>query len=406
MQHRLAPGDRNLLILAGLLIAALSAAAVISAPQGSRRLPGIASSYSANDDGAKASYLLLEELGYHIERWDNPPADLPGVALDPFSGKPEASGSNTILVLAQPVHPASAEEKTDLMNFVRRGGRVLLAAPTPDLLVPQKVIKVANFGAALTKSYSAMIPAPLTRGAPEIRMSAYTRWGRLSADHLPYYGDSQGPTVVSFGIGKGQVIWWASPGPLTNSGIGEASNLVLLLNSVGESKNVHVLWDEYYHGYRAGFWSYLGRTPIPSSLLQVALLLGAALVTFGRRNGPVRPLQRESRLSPLEFVETLGDLYQQKGGAAEALEIAYHRFRFLLLKRLGLPSSATLQNIQAAVRDHLGWVVPGFSETLLRCDLGVKNPGLTAANSLQLIQELYDYTRRLGLSKTMSANSG
>jgi Domain of unknown function (DUF4350) len=383
----------------------LSAAAVISAPQGSRRLPGIASSYSAADDGAKASYLLLEELGYHLERWDNPPADLPGVALDAFSGKPEAAGGHTILVLAQPVYPASAEEKTDLMNFVRRGGKVLLAAPRPDFLVPQRAIKVVNFGAVLNRSYSATIPAPLTRGAPEIRMSAYTRWDRLSADQLPYYGDSEGPTVVSFGVGKGQVIWWASPGPLTNSGIGEASNLMLLLNSVGDSKNNQVLWDEYYHGYRAGFWSYLDRTPVPWSLLQIALLLAAALVTFGRRNGPVRPLQRESRLSPLEFVETLGDLYQQKGGAAEALEIAYHRFRFLLLKRLGLPSSATLQEIQAAVRDHLGWVVPGFSETLLGCDLGVKNSSLTAANSLHLIQDLYDYTRRLGLNKTLSANA-
>jgi hypothetical protein len=116
-------------------------------------------------------------------------------------------------------------------------------------------------------------------------------------------------------------------------------------------------------------------------------------------------LQRESRLSPLEFVETLGGLYQQKGGAAEALEIAYHRFRFLLLRRLGLPATTSLQQIQSAVRDHLGWGIPGFSETLLRCDLGVKNPHLTAAQSLHLIQELHDYTRRFGLSKTQFASS-
>jgi hypothetical protein len=405
MQHRLAPGDRNLLILAGLLIVALSAAAVISSPQGSRRLPGIASSYSAADDGAKAAYLLLEELGYHVERWDNSPEDLPGVAFGAFAETPQAAAAKTFLVLAQPVYPASAEEKTDLVNFVRRGGHVLIAGGRPGFLVPKDAIKAAPFSAGLTRSYSAELPAPLTRDAPEIRMPAYTRWARLSGDQLRYYGDAEGATVVSFGVGKGQVIWWASPGPLTNSGITQAANLMLLLNSIGVNKNVRILWDEYYHGFRAGFWSYLDRTPVPWALLQVAVLLAAALVTYGRRRGPVRPLLRESRLSPLEFVETLGDLYQQKGGAAAALEIAYHRFRFLLLRRLGLPATTSLQEIQGAVRDHLGWVMPGFSETLLRCDLGAKNPHLTAAQSLHLIQELHDYTRRFGLSKTQFASS-
>ena len=113
----------------------------------------------------------------------------------------------------------------------------------------------------------------------------------------------------------------------------------------------------------------------------------------------MQALRQESRLSPLEFVETLGDLYQQKGGAAEALEIAYHRFRFLLLKRLGIPSTATLQEIQRGVRERLGWAIPGFSETLFRCDLGVKNRNLTSRESLSLIQELHDYSHRFGLSQ-------
>ena len=405
MQHRLAPGDRNLLILAGLLIAILSAAAVVTSPQGSRRMPGIAASCSAADDGAEAAFLVLEDLGYRVERWDSSPEDLPGVAFEAFTAKPEAAAAKTFLVLAQPVYPASAEEKTDLLNFVRRGGRVLIAGGRPGFLVPDAAIKAAPFSASLTKSYSAELPAPLTRDAPEIRLPAYTRWARVLGDQLRYYGDAEGATVVSFGVGKGQVIWWASTAPLTNSGITQAANLMLLLNSVGEKKNVRILWDEYYHGFRAGFWSYLDRTPVPWALLQVAVLLAAALATYGRRKGPVRPLQRESRLSPLEFVETLGGLYQQKGGAAEALEIAYHRFRFLLLRRLGLPATTSLQQIQSAVRDHLGWGIPGFSETLLRCDLGVKNPHLTAAQSLHLIQELHDYTRRFGLSKTQFASS-
>ncbi len=138
--------------------------------------------------------------------------------------------------------------------------------------------------------------------------------------------------------------------------------------------------------------------------MQLCGLLAAALLTFGRHSGPVRTLRQESRLSPLEFVETLGDLYQRKRAAAGALEIAYHRFRFLLLRRLGLPSTATLQEISRGVRERLGWTVPGFWETLQRCERGVKSQELTDAQSMQLIQELHDYSRRFGLAKSEIRN--
>jgi len=104
-------------------------------------------------------------------------------------------------------------------------------------------------------------------------------------------------------------------------------------------------------------------------------------------------------------VETLGDLYQRKGGASEALGIAYQRFRFVLLSRLGLAPAASPQDIQRGVRERLGcWSVPGFSETLQRCELGLKNRKLSSARSLHLIQELHDYSRRFGLGKAESSN--
>jgi hypothetical protein len=210
--------------------------------------------------------------------------------------------------------------------------------------------------------------------------------------------------VVAYNLGKGRIIWWADSEPLTNFGLTESSNLMLFLNSIGEPVDKRVLWDEYFHGQRQGLWAYLGRTPVPWSMVQLGLVLLAALVTFGRRNGPVRLLRRESRLSPLEFVETLGDLYQRKGGAAEALGIAYQRFRFVLLRRLGLAPAATPHDIQRGVREQLGWSVPGFAETLQRCELGVKDRKLTGGRSLLLIQELHDYARRFGLAKAENRN--
>jgi Domain of unknown function (DUF4350) len=396
MQPALAPGDRKLLIIAGILIAVISTIALLVSPPRTEPSFGIPSSYSADSGGAKAAYLLLGELGYQAERWVRPPQELLSATK---SGTKAAGPDHTLLVLVDPIIPASADEKTSLFRFVQEGGQVLVTGAQSNMLVPRSALSTSRREEVEEKIYAAELPAPFTRGAPEISMKANTRWAGRSGYHMRYYGDKGGGTVVGYAIGRGRVVWWANSGPLTNFGLSEASNLMLFLNSIGEPGTVRVLWDEYFHGERLGFWSYLGRTPIPWSMAQIGLVLAAAFFTLGRRSGPVRPLAKESRLSPLEFVESLGGLYERKGGAAEALGVAYQRFRYVLLKRLGLPPAASPQEIQRGVSERLGWATPGFSETIQRCELGVRDASITGARSLHLIQELHDYSRRFGLER-------
>src|ERR1700722_3374376 len=59
---------------------------------------GAPSSYNAQGRGAKSAYLLLQQSGYALERWKQPPARLPA----------EASG--VMLVLAGPESYPSPEE--------------------------------------------------------------------------------------------------------------------------------------------------------------------------------------------------------------------------------------------------------------------------------------------------------
>lgn len=396
MQPALARGDRKILIISGALIAAISTIALLVSPPATTPSRGLPSTYSADSGGAKAAYLLLGDLGYRVERWVRPPQGLP----DGSAGEDSASApARTVLVLADPVIPASSEEKTSLRKFVQQGGQVLVTGSFGNILAPSSALSGPMPAEVEEKIYAAELPAPFTRGAPEISMKANSRWAARSGYPMRYYGDQSGGIVVAYSIGKGHVVWWADSGPLTNFGLTEASNLMLFLNAIGDPGDKRILWDEYFHGERLGFWSYLGRTPIPWSMVQVGLILAAALFTFGRHSGPMRPLGKESRLSPLEFVETMGDLYQRKGGAAEALGVAYQRFRYVLLTRIGLPPASTPQEIQRGVRERLGWTTPGFSETLQRCEMGVKDTSMTGARSLHLIQELHDYSRRFGLGK-------
>ncbi len=385
------PGDRKLLIISAALLVGLGLAGFLFSPAAASSSTGFPSSYATDAGGAKATYLFLGELGYRVERWAAPPDHLPE---DP---------SGAVLVLAEPVIQPSSGEKSAIGSFIRAGGRVLATGAPGAVFLPEHQVVPTAKPVFEFQKFSAEIPAPLTRHAPEIVMETNFRWGAPRVNQERLYGDADGPLVLTYRLGKGSVIWWADSSPLTNFGLTQASNLMLFLNSVdlnpGQPGRTRILWDEYFHGQRIGFWSYVGRTPAPWALVQLGLLATAALFTFARRSGPLRPLVEESRLSPLEFIDTLGALYQRKGAAREALEIAYHRFRFLLLGRLGLPSTASPDEIAKGVRERLGWTVPGFWETLQRSERAVKSERLEDAQAMRLIQELHDYAGRFRLQQ-------
>ena len=65
------------------------------------------------------------------------------------------------------------------------------------------------------------------------------------------------------------------------------------------------------------------------------------VATFSRRHGPISTPIQPSRLSPLEFVETLGDLYLSAHAGSAAVRIADQRLRFQLSRQLGLPPNAS-----------------------------------------------------------------
>jgi hypothetical protein len=93
----------------------------------------------------------------------------------------------------------------------------------------------------------------------------------------------------------------------------------------------------------------------------------------------------------------VGALYQRKGAAAGALEIAYARFHFLLARRLGTPSTAPAAELILRMRERPGWMSPSFAETLERIELAVKGQQVKEPQSLVWVGELYDATHRLGL---------
>ena len=378
--------DARLLIWGGAILLLLMVAAVFVSPEQESPI-SFPSSYSAASKGAKASFMLLSELGYSVERWSYSPEDLPTISDSPAT-----------LLIADPIIPASNREKQALATWTSSGGTLLVTGNGGAQLLPRKALRQAQDFDLSWKKYKAGAPSALNHGIREITLQTMTYWETLGRAEPAIFGDEDHAVVISYAYGKGRVIWWAAATPLTNAGVKEPGNMELLLNSVGPAAGQRLLWDEYFHGERRSIYSYLATTPLIWGLAQGGVLMLAVFATFSRRSGPVRPLVPVSRLSPLEFVESLGGLYQRAQAGGAAVRVAHQRFRYLLIKRLGLGSNATKKELAAAVRERLGWKEPGLNEVLYRCERAANNSELEDEEALQLVQALEQYTRVLRLS--------
>ncbi len=378
-------GDRKLLISAGVVLVVLMVLAAIFTP-GEPVRSQFPSSYSAASDGAKATFLTLKELGYNIERWEDSPTQLPKNPV------------GTVLILADPFGRATPAEELALSHFLLDGGRVLVTGYGSRLL-PQNDALNARLKEYEWRNVPAVMPSPLTCGSREITLLPWSKWGTRYAGHVALYADKEiGPVAVTYAIGKGEVIWLGGSVPLTNAGVQKTNNLEFLINVVG-TPPARILWDEYFHGYGKSLTDYIARTPVPWGLAQAGLVFLVALFAFSRRSGPVRPLVEPSRLSPLEFIDTLGGLYQSAHAAQAAVDVAYRRFRFIVMKRSGLAANATDEQIASVAARAGGLAEKEILETLQRCRSVLFDYEMKDEDAIGIVKKLHEYGATLSLQK-------
>jgi len=385
MPSGLAPSDRKLLIIGGSLLVMMVIASAIFVPVEEPFSSPVPSTYSGQSGGAEAAYILLAKLHYSVRRWEYSPTEL---KVDP---------EGVLLIFAEPVQPPSEAERKALMDFVEEGGHILFTGAKIDDFFSGADVS-GTHPDPIWKTYSPSIPSRLARGAQHVTMRPETFWGRLDESQLALYGEGSSPVVVSWNLGGGQILWWAGSTPLTNAGITQDDNLIFFLNSVADgtdSAPYRIYWDEYFHGQRSSLWSYMQKTSLRWGLLQFGLLAFAVLFTFSRRSGPVYIPAKVSRLSPLEFVETLGGLYERAGAASSAVAISYQRLRSLLTRQLGLPASMPDPELAQAVDQRLAWKDPGLADLLRRAEISSHVVKLRPREALDIVQNLGRFADRL-----------
>jgi len=383
------PSDRKILFIGGVSLVFLLTVSVIFAPPGEQPESPIPSTYSSQSGGAEAAYLLLSKLDYPVQRWEEPPTEL------------KREVNNALLILAEPIQSPSEKERQALKDFVLGGGHVLFAGPAISTFFPDANISRIPPDPDF-QSFSPSIPSGLARGAQHVSIQPKAMWGKLQESQLALYGTSDSAAVVTWKVGKGQILWWAGSTPLTNAGITREENLAFFLNSVADwtsDERYAIYWDEYFHGQRSSIWNYVGRTSLPWGMLQLGLLALAILFTFSRRSGPTFTPATVSRLSPLEFVDTLGGLYEHAGAASSAVAVSYQRLRSLLNRQLALPSSTPNAELAVAAEQRLGWKNQRLGLLLSRAEVATRVTKLAPREGLDLVQQLERQSAKLDIRR-------
>jgi len=342
------------------------------------------SSDNSGSHGAKAAFLLLQQLGYRAERWDRPAKELT-----------ELDAPQTTLILAGAYPMDLLAERPGIENFLRHGGRVLATGAMSAGMLPESHIAPPNHIYTALCYTSPEGLSPMAR-AGRVAMDVPIRWNSEDVGLRVDQSCGEDAVVVHYPVGTGEVVWWSSAAPLSNRGLKEDASLRLFLASVGEPGR-KVLFDEYIHGARADLWATTAGTPVTALEWQLAAIAVLLVLSFGRRSGPLRIPVEAPRTSPLEFAESMGDLYRKAGAVDVATGAAERRLKQFLEHEGGIPREtlrASPEVIAEAVAQRFRYASPGFVEDL-KAAQQAEYTKLTARSGLGLVKRIDQHIANL-----------
>ena len=378
-------GDLTILIAAGALTLLLSAAAFLIEPV-SGTPPVDGSSLATHAHGARGTYLGLKEAGYDVQQSFEPLAYL-------------RMGPSAVLIISEPLLSPSQLDLRALVAFIERGGTVLATGPVASKFLAGVPTASEAKGPSEPGEVNAALPSALSVGVPKIRMATAASAVAATTPYLTIYGTDARPAVLAARMGQGLAIWWAGPTPLTNIGITEPGHLDLLLNILGSPGERQVIWDEHYHGRSRSLLSYAAGTPAPFAAAQLVAVFLAGLLTYSRRRWPIRAEYVEPRTSPLEFVESMGALYQKANTTAGVVSTVRARVRRTIAAASGLPARVDDEHLSRVAASRVGIDGDRLQRVLASSAGRTMDADLTPEDAKRTVQELQQLGAAAGAAR-------
>lgn len=353
---------------------------------------GDRSSYKGTPYGTLAYYLLLEERGHTVVRFEQP-----------YTALAESEVSTLMVVVPHGEHQPTPAEIAALDQWVTEGGKLVVFDRYIDLELAEFTIEANT---PLDGAVRPATPSMYTRGVERVGVTPLATTVTETSDTATiHFTSDTGPLVIDRPYGEGRVVVVSEPYVVQNNGIAEADNLTLALNlveSIGEPGTI--AFDEYHHGYGAttggssgGIRGYIVGTPVPWILLQVALLALVVALTVGRRFGRAIPVASERRTSALEFVSSMASIQMLARASDLAVENIYTSFRSRLCRYAGLPSDTTSAELARVAAARGAVEERELREVLRRCEEALSGAPPKPDELLALVSRLRAIEQKLKL---------
>lgn len=328
------------LIVAGMIAAALLVSLAARPPQGEREKRG-GSTHAAAPEGASALYEYLERAGFSPSRAESVDLAVP-------------AGGALVILDAE----LTDSEVEDVLARVREGLPVLVATGSPYSPWWQ-ALDLEVDGSGTPGRVGTAWPGPHVRDVTRVDVESSLRailgendatTGLMTgAGWVELLADDAGAVAVARRIGAGEVTIVLDPSIFSNAGLPKGHNLRFADSVLRHlSTSGAVVFDEFHHGhgFERTITGWMARAGLlPAAWLAFLAVAGDALRRNRTRLGPPRPPPEPERRAVREFVASYAGLLLAAGHRAFAVRALDRQLRRRLQDDLAIPFHAAPKDV-------------------------------------------------------------
>jgi len=293
-----------LVLTLGLIAAAVRAQSYLA-----QREPGdLVSSLSVHSDasgGGRALYLWLDSLGYRTST-----LEYRRFAVDPTA---------RLLFVLQPDRNLTQEHAQAILDWVRRGGTLVVVSDRPNPLYRELGIDVRR-RATVQRDATPAQPVLLRPIVGDVWVDTSAVLATSGANWVPLLrsssADGEQRAGASFAaeshLGRGRVFVTTAWLPFSNGGLAVANDWAFVANLLADvPRGSVVVFDEYHHGLteQGTLNALIVREPWGWAIIYAGVISFAYVASRGRRFGPaIRPDAVSTRRTRGEYVSTVAAL--------------------------------------------------------------------------------------------------